>query len=86
MLLMQRLGHNNNLTRATCQNQNCQGLTPKQIMFWVKGEGATMKGKSPVKPSKTLVKDRVQYAPNYDAKKQTGMESAMTKVGKKTKR
>jgi len=45
-----------------------------------------MKGKSPVKPSKTLVKDRVQYAPNYDAKKQTGMESAMTKVGKKTKR
>jgi hypothetical protein len=47
-----------------------------------------MKGssKSPVKSSKTLVKDRVQYAPNYDAKKQTGMESAMTKVGKKTKR
>lgn len=46
-----------------------------------------MKGrnsKSPVKTSKTLVKDRVQYAPNYDAKKQTGMESAMQKVGKKT--
>lgn len=45
-----------------------------------------MKSKSPVKTSKTLVKDRVQYAPNYDAKKQTGMESAMNKVGKKTKR
>lgn len=48
-----------------------------------------MKGRSntsPVKQSKTLVKDRTQYAPNYDAKKQTGMESAMTKIGKKTKR
>lgn len=48
-----------------------------------------MKGrasKSPVKQSKTLVKDRVMYAPNYAAKSQTGMESAMTKVGKKTKR
>ncbi len=42
--------------------------------------------KSPVKQAKTQVKDRVQYAPNYDAKKQTGMESAMTKVGKKSKR
>lgn len=40
---------------------------------------------SPVKSSKTLIKDRVQYAPNYDAKKQTGMESALMKVGKKTK-
>ncbi len=48
-----------------------------------------MKGRSsdtPVKKSKQIVKDRTQYAPNYDAKKQTGMESAMTKVGKKTKR
>lgn len=33
----------------------------------------------------TVVKDRVQYAPNYDAIKQTGMESAIMKVGKKTK-
>jgi len=47
-----------------------------------------MKGrnnKSPVKMSKTLVTDRVQYAPNYDAKKQTGMEAALMKVGKKSK-
>lgn len=47
-----------------------------------------MKGrsvKSPVKKAKTLVTDRVQYAPNYDAKKQTGMESATMKVGKKSK-
>ena len=46
-----------------------------------------MKGrsKSPVKTSKTLVKDRVQYAPNSDAKKQTGMQSALQKVGKKSK-
>lgn len=45
-----------------------------------------MKGssKSPVKTSKTMVKDKVQYSPNYDAKKQTGMESATKKVGKKT--
>lgn len=46
-----------------------------------------MKGrtvKDPVKRSKTLVTDKVQYAPNYDAKRQTGMESATTKVGKKT--
>lgn len=41
--------------------------------------------KSPVKKAKTLVKDKVQYTPNFDAKKQTGMESAMRKVGKKTK-
>jgi hypothetical protein len=39
-----------------------------------------------VPQSPTLVKDRVQYAPNYDAKKQTGMESAMDKVGNKTTR
>jgi hypothetical protein len=48
-----------------------------------------MKGrttKDPVKKSKTLVKDRVQYAPNYAAKSQTGMESAMMKVGKKERR
>jgi hypothetical protein len=43
-----------------------------------------MKGR--VKQSKTLVKDRVQYAPNYNANSQTGMEAAKTKVGKKTKR
>jgi hypothetical protein len=46
-----------------------------------------MKGrstKSPVKTSKTMVKDKVQSAPNSDAKKQTGMESAMNKVGKKS--
>lgn len=48
-----------------------------------------MKGrtsKSPVKKAKTMVKDKVMYAPNYDAKSQPGMESAMMKVGKKTKR
>jgi len=44
------------------------------------------RGKSPVKQSKTMVKDRSQYAPNYDAKRQTGMESAMMKVGKKVKK
>lgn len=46
-----------------------------------------MKGrmsKDPVKKSKTMVKDKVQYAPNYDAKRQTGMESAMMKTGKKS--
>jgi hypothetical protein len=37
-------------------------------------------------PTSTIVKDRVMYAPNYDAKSQTGMESAIMKVGKKTKR
>ena len=40
---------------------------------------------SPVRRSQTLVPDRVQYEPNYDAKYQTGMESARTKVGRKTK-
>lgn len=40
---------------------------------------------SPVKKSKTLVKDKVSYAPNYDAKMQTGMEAARMKVGKKIK-
>lgn len=47
-----------------------------------------MKGrstKSPVKLSKPIVTDRIQYAPNYDAKSQTGMESALQKVGKKCK-
>lgn len=43
-----------------------------------------MKG-SPVKASKSIVKDKVQFAPNYDAKKQTGMESALMKTGKKSK-
>lgn len=42
-------------------------------------------GKSPVKQSKTMVKDKSQYAPNYNANKQTGMESAMMKTGKKCK-
>jgi len=27
------------------------------------------------------VRNNIQYAPNFDAKSQTGMESAMTKVG-----
>lgn len=42
-----------------------------------------LKNKSP-KPCclvNTLVTDRVQYAPNYDAKSQPGMESAMIKTG-----
>lgn len=39
---------------------------------------------SPVKKSPTLIPDRVQYEPNYDAKYQTGMESARIKVGRKT--
>jgi len=38
---------------------------------------------SPVRRSPTLVDDRVQYEPNYDAKYQTGVESATIKVGKK---
>lgn len=37
----------------------------------------------PVKQSPTMVTDRIQYAPNYDAKRQTGMEAAMQKVGQK---
>ncbi len=39
----------------------------------------SMKGskKAPVKQSPSLVKDRVQLTPNYDAKRQTGMEEAM---------
>jgi hypothetical protein len=40
---------------------------------------------SPVRRSPTLVPDRVQYEPNYDAKYQTGMESSRIKVGKKVK-
>ena len=39
----------------------------------------------PIKQSPTLVVDRIQYAPNYDTKRQTGMEAAMQKVGKKCK-
>lgn len=39
---------------------------------------------SPVRRSPTLVPDRVQYEPNYDAKYQTGMETARNKVGKKS--
>lgn len=42
---------------------------------------SSMKGskKMPVKESKPLVKDRVQMPPNYNAKAETGMESAMCK-------
>jgi len=40
---------------------------------------------SPVRQSPTLVPDRVMYEPNYDAKYQTGMETARNKVGKKVK-
>lgn len=40
---------------------------------------------SPVRKSPTLVPDRVQYEPNYNAKYETGMETARNKVGKKTK-
>jgi hypothetical protein len=40
---------------------------------------------SPVRKSHTLVPDRVQYEPNYDAKYQTGMETARNKVGKKSR-
>ena len=36
-----------------------------------------------IKRAPTQVFDRVQYAPNYDTCKQTGMESALIKVGKK---
>jgi hypothetical protein len=49
-------------------------------------KGRSSSNTSPIKKSKTIVKDRVMYEPNYDAKSQTGMESAMRKVGKKTKR
>ncbi len=40
---------------------------------------------SPVKMAPTLVPDRVQYEPNFDAKYQTGMETCRNKVGKKCK-
>lgn len=40
---------------------------------------------SPVRRSPTLVPDRVQYEPNFDAKYQTGMETARNKVGAKVK-
>lgn len=36
-----------------------------------------MAKKMPVKESKTLVNDRVQLTPNYDAKSQPGMVEAM---------
>jgi hypothetical protein len=44
------------------------------------GQANCIVGRSP-----TLVKDRVQYEPNYDAKRQTGMETAQNKVCKKVK-
>lgn len=47
-------------------------------------KGRSRSNTSPVKMSPTLVRDRVQYEPNYDAKSQTGMESARQKVGRKT--
>lgn len=47
-------------------------------------KGRSRSDTSPVKRSPTLVPDRVQYEPNYDAKYQTGMETARNKVGKKT--
>lgn len=40
---------------------------------------------SPVRRSPTLVDDRIQYEPNFDAKYQTGMETARNKVGKAVK-
>lgn len=48
-------------------------------------KGRDMSDTSPVRRSPTFVDDRVQYAPNYDAKRQTGMESAEMKVGAKMK-
>lgn len=41
---------------------------------------------SPVQRSPTEVYNRVQYAPNYEAKTMSGMEEALTKVGKRFKR
>jgi hypothetical protein len=40
---------------------------------------------SPVRRSPTLVPDRVMYEPNYNAKYETGMETARNKVGKAVK-
>lgn len=48
-------------------------------------KGRDMSDTSPVRRSPTLVDDRVQYAPNYEAKRQTGMESAEMRVGAKMK-
>lgn len=48
-------------------------------------KGRSRSDTSPVRRSPTLVPDRVMYEPNYDAKYQTGMETARNKVGKKTK-
>lgn len=54
-------------------------------MKYMKSMG-DMKGRdrsdtSPVKRSPTLVPDNKSYAPAYDAKYMTGIESAMTRVG-----
>lgn len=49
-------------------------------------KGRSKSNTSPVKKSPTLVKDRVMYEPNYDAKAQDGMTAARQKVGKKSKR
>lgn len=48
-------------------------------------KGRSRSDTSPVRRSPTLVPDRVQYEPNFDAKYQTGMETSMNKVGKKCK-
>ena len=46
-------------------------------------KGRSKSNTSPIKRSETLVRDRVQYEPNYDAIYETGMETARNKVGKK---
>lgn len=47
-------------------------------------KGRSRSDTSPIRKSPTRVTDRVMYEPNYDAKYQTGMETARNKVGKKT--
>lgn len=44
------------------------------------------KAKGPVKKAAMMVKDKVKGAPNYNAKREPGMEAASKKVGKKVKR
>jgi hypothetical protein len=48
-------------------------------------QGRDSSDTSPIKRSPTLVDNRIQYSPNYDAKRQTGMESAEMRVGMKMK-
>lgn len=47
-------------------------------------KGRSRSDTSPVRRSATLVPDRVQYEPNYDAKYQTGMETERNKVARKS--